>query len=76
MNVFEIIKTHLAATGKDGIYNAAGQCACDKNDLSPGDCLTGECAPGKWFTCPGCGELFMTTIEAGLTLCWDCCGEV
>lgn len=74
MNVFEIIKAHLETTGLDGIYNVFGGCACDKSDLSPGDCLSGECRPGRLFTCCGCKERIMRNPDEPIEqfACADC----
>jgi len=71
MNVFEIIKAHLDATRMDGLYVEDG-CACDKDDLSPGDCLTGECEPGKWYICPQCGDRYMITSPSANERCQGC----
>jgi hypothetical protein len=72
MNVFEIIKAHLKTTGLDGICNTDSECACDKDDLSPGDCLTGECRTGKWFSCVVCGERWMMWAPGESERCGNC----
>ena len=45
MNITEIIKFGLEKTGYDGLV-CPGICGCEKEDISPGNCLTDTCEPG------------------------------
>ena len=45
MNITEIIKIGLEKNGYDGLV-CPGICGCEKDDLSPGNCLTEACKPG------------------------------
>jgi hypothetical protein len=45
MNIIEVIKQGFEQTGYNGLV-CPGICGCKKDDLSPGNCLTGTCEPG------------------------------
>jgi len=45
MTVIQIIKVGLQQQGYGGRF-VPGICGCQLNDLSPGDCLSGECEAG------------------------------
>ena len=49
MNITKIIKLGLEQTGHDGLV-CPGICGCEKEDISPGNCLTDTCEPGYKHT--------------------------
>ncbi len=53
--VFTIITDYLREHGFDGLYNEAGECACELALLVPCEALNAECSPGIKTTCD-CGD--------------------
>jgi hypothetical protein len=49
MNITEIIKFGLEKYGRDGLV-CMGICGCEKEDISPANCLTDDCEPGYKHT--------------------------
>lgn len=45
MNITDIIKSGLDKAWYDGLV-CPGICGCEKDDLSPANCLTSSCEPG------------------------------
>jgi hypothetical protein len=41
--VMQMVEEALKRGGFDGLYNNDGGCGCLLGDLSPGDCMSGEC---------------------------------
>jgi len=55
MTIIEIIKQGLEQSGYNGlVYEDV--CGCEKDDLSPGNCLSDSCEPGYKHTHSGSGE--------------------
>ena len=59
--VLDIIAETLVAEHYDGLYNPEGECGCERNDLSPGNCFCEGCIPGHKVpcdpeTCPADGD--------------------
>ena len=44
--VKKIMFLWLFQYGYDGLWNEHGDCACSRNDLDPGDCLSSSCHAG------------------------------
>lgn len=53
--VIEIIKAHLEATGKDGLFDDCLGCACEKDNLAPCDSDIRNCRTGYRIPCD-CGD--------------------
>ena len=47
MDVREVILQAIEKVGGDGLVNTWGECGCEKDDLSPGDCLSMDCEIAK-----------------------------
>jgi len=45
MHIINIVKSGLEQKGYDGLF-VGGICACKKDDLSPGNCLSENCEAG------------------------------
>lgn len=45
MNVLKVLADGLKANGFGGLV-VPGECGCQADDLSPGDCLSGRCETG------------------------------
>jgi len=57
MHVKELVEQWLRLSGYDGLWNAAGECACDLEDLIPCGEDFANCTPGFKMPCPpGCAE--------------------
>lgn len=48
MTVKDILLVFLQMNGFDGLYNDAGDCACDLEDLMPCESCAGECKLGYY----------------------------
>ena len=55
ISVYEIVKAYINNNGYDGLFNADGECACEKDDLDPCGEMSGECYAGYKFPCD-CGD--------------------
>lgn len=47
IRLMDLIQQAMDATGADGLFNLDGECGCGRDDLSPGDCLSGSCELAK-----------------------------
>ena len=45
-NVHDLVRRYLEGSGFDGLFNEAGQCACDTEDLAPCGEMSGDCELG------------------------------
>jgi hypothetical protein len=78
MNIINIVKVGLEQSGYDGLF-IGGICACQKDDLSPGGCLTDRCEvgyihrhsinPDLWAISPAKGGIKDSDIEEIIAEC-------
>jgi len=78
MDIHQIIKIGLEQSGRDGLF-VGGICACQKSDLSPGDCLSDNCEagyihhhktkPDLWIISPAKDEVTDEEIETTIEAC-------
>jgi len=79
MDIHQIIRIGLEQSGRDGLF-VGGICACKKDDLSPGDCLSDICEagylhehktkPDTWIISPDNAPISDDEIE---TVIQECC---
>lgn len=55
MTLQQLVKDALMRGGYDGLYNEAGDCACEATDLAPCSRPSLECRPGYRAPCE-CGD--------------------
>ncbi len=46
--LLEIVREYLSNNFYDGLYNDDCECACTRDDLSPGDCIAADCTAGVY----------------------------
>jgi len=49
--VLDLVRAALTAGGYDGLYNVAGECGCETDDLDPCGHLGPECCAGYRAPC-------------------------
>jgi hypothetical protein len=59
MTALEALADGLKANGFDGLV-VPGSCGCERDDLSPGDCLGGSCEAAYKHTHSVTGEWIMS----------------
>jgi len=55
MTLRQLVQSALGERGYDGLYNEAGQCACEASDLAPCGHPNLDCEPGYRVPCD-CGD--------------------
>ena len=70
--MLKVISDYLGANGFNGLYNPVNECACDKLDLAPEDCLGCDCRPGYHKRCAdGSWGISRTPAQDGSTTTLD-----
>lgn len=65
-DIAEVIEKAIKEGGYDGLYNEDAECACQKNDLWPADCIGLGCKLGVFVDCKEVG-LFASPERVGLS---------
>ena len=61
VSVQDVIFVYLKGNNIDGLFNAAGECGCSRDDLSPVNCMTEDCVMARKVVIDG--EVLFEPIE-------------